>query len=110
MKKQNKNIRAVVAIIGIFLVLSVIAGIFMAVNQASADPPSSQGEDTSSQGSAENSSGENTPKPSPNTPTKEPVHGKTPSPSQNNPTPPTQVTANEYRGVWISYLEYQEMD
>ncbi|MEG1895158.1 MAG: family 10 glycosylhydrolase [Oscillospiraceae bacterium] len=115
MKKQNKNITAVMAVIAIFLVLSVVAGVFMATRPTGADGAASGDSlstDTSSQKSdsiestASNSSSISSAEKPQKTPSKTP----TPKPPKAEQTPSAQPTSGEYRGVWISYLEYQGMD
>lgn len=130
MKKNNKNISAVTAIIGIFIILSVISGIFMVTRQASANPADSLKSsdsvtsdstftDTASTSSTDNSSetssnsASQTSKPPQSqskpkaTPSPKPEATKPPEPTS---TPDATRTSGEYKGVWISYLEYQGMN
>lgn len=90
----------------IFVVLSVILGIFMATRQTSADPvvPNINSGELAEQSSTDS------------------IYSKQDSKEQSSQiqessntkpeiTPPaTAQTSEEYRGVWISYLEYQTMN
>ena len=137
MKKTNKNIKAVMAVVALFVVFSVAVGVFMAArntfapadstsdgNQPSASEQADfQQEDsvpqdnTESDNSSENGESEQQPdvtaQPTAEPeirPTAQPAATSVPLPTQQPQPDPSAVNSSMYSAMWISYLEFQSVD
>lgn len=131
MKNSNKNLKAVMAVIIIFLVLSIAAGVFMAVTQTNApvqesssdsssysagnsgtesqtENDSSQSDISSQNGSSQGeSSSEREDSSSQEFVQQTPQPTETPEATQQ---PQNTAASAEMKAMWISYLEFQSVD
>ena len=134
MKRRNRNTKGIMAVIAIFVTLSLILGVVMAATQTNAPAADeSMGGDVSSENisadseeqiSSDAESGaeedneadsdsatEDSNPQSTVQPTAAPTAQPTVKPSEEPYTPPiSDISSDMYSAMWISYLEFQSVD
>ena len=130
MKRRNRNTKAIMAVMAIFITLSLILGVVMAATQTNAPAVdeniggdvssgniSADSEEQISSDEESDTAGDNeadsdsTAEDDESQPSAQPTAQPTVQPTEKPYTPPvTHISTDIYSAMWISYLEFQSVD